>query len=357
MSRVRDAGVRDAGGRRGNAPGASVGGDVIEGVWLSQPDAVGAWLDVLMGLVRLGSAEKRAIRDELDSHLRDRVRDLMLTGLHESNATREAIAELGDAAELAARYARASKSPARRRIAMNLGLFGMAGAALVTSLMALSGGGDPSHPEISVYAAPGQQRQAVPIGRVSVTGKPLEEVLRGVAQSAGKRLSVEWNSLAPLGLEPVTEVTLDVADGDLAQVFGAINAGTVRGEVASGIDHGGVMDYRIADGVLRVASAHVFDMEERVLVTIDLSAAQLRGVAEDEIHSLVTTFIEPDGWVDNGGEIAVMSIVGTKMFVKAPPRVIEGVRWIVRECGIDSSAITPSAESQQSAVRDGAPGR
>lgn len=339
-------------------PGLSGGErDAIDSMWLSQPDPVGAWLDVLMGLVRLGSAEKRAIRDELDSHLRDRVRDLMLTGLHEANATREAIAELGDAAELAARYARASKSPARRRIAMNIGLFGMAGAALVTSFVAMSGGGEPSRPEISVYAASGQQRQAVPIGRVSATGKPLEEVLREVALSTGKRLSVDWHSLAPLGLETVTEVTLDVTDGDLSQVFGAINTGSVRGEVPSGIDRQGAIDYRIADGVLRVASAHAFDMQERVLVTIDLSAAQLRGVAEDEIHSLVTTFIEPEGWVDNGGEVSAMSIVGTKLFVKAPPRVIEGVRWIVRECGIDSPAIDPSAQSRESENRDGDSGR
>lgn len=318
--------------------------DVIEAVWLSQPDPVGAWLDVLMGLVRLGGAEKRAIRDELDSHLRDRVRDLMLTGLHEPIATREAIAELGDAAELAARYARASKSPARRRIAMNMGLFGMAGAALVTSFVAMQqpgGTGGPGQKQagMSVYSgAPASVQERVPVGAVQVEGMPLAEVLTSVAARAGKRLAVDWNSLAPLGMEPVSEVTLNISEADLPSIFDAINADAIRGDVPQEMARDDAVSFRVADGVLRVASAHAFDVQERILVTIDIAHVIEEGVGEDQIRDLVISFIEPDGWVDNGGEIAAMSIVGSKLFVKAPPRVIEGVRWIVGQFAAPAGA-------------------
>lgn len=326
--------------RRGDEGGASGAGDVVEGVWLSQADPVGAWLDVLMGLVRLGSAEKRAIRDELDSHLRDRVRDLMLTGLREQIATREAIGELGDAAELAARYARASRSPARRRIAMNMGLFGMAGAALVTSFVAMQQpGGSGSRDQsglagMSVYAGTGAgvDDEAVKVGSVSVDDTPLAEVLRQVAKSADKRLLVDWPSLGGLGFESVTPISVDVPDADLPTLFSAIRA------VAEVDPQIGRLEYRVDDTTLRVASGHAFDMQERILVTIDIAHVIEEGVGEDQIRDLVISFIEPDGWVDNGGEIAAMSIVGTKLFVKAPPRVIEGVRWIVGQFAVPAGA-------------------
>lgn len=356
MSTASEAGV-GARSRGGDVSDASGAGDVVEGVWLSQPDPVGAWLDVLMGLVRLGGAEKRGIRDELDSHLRDRVRDLMLTGLREQIATREAIAELGDAAELAARYARASKSPARRRIAMNLGLFGMAGAALVTSFVAMqqpggSGGsgaggqGQRQPAGMSVYPGAGSGDEAVQVGSVRVEGMPLEELLRQVAKSVDKRLLVDWLSLGELGLESVTPVRLDVPDTDLASLFEALRSVS---EVDPRI---GRLEYRVDDTTFRVASRYAFDLAERVIVTIDLTEAQELGVGEEEIVALVTAFIEPDQWTVNGGDVATMSIVGTKLFVKAPPRIIEGVRWIVGQFAAPASAkVTGGEGSAASGMR------
>lgn len=317
---------------------------VVEDVWLSQPDPVGSWLDVLMGLVRLPPAERRSIRDELDSHLRDRVRDIMLTGLDEVSATREAIAELGDAAELATRYGRASRAPARRRLAMNIGMLGVACAALVTSVVALNGETQPAG--MSVYPGePAIAQERVPVGALRVENAPLAEVLSRVAAGAGKRLTVDWNSLAPLGLETVTEVTLDMAEADLASIFDAINAIAVRGDVPPEMAREGQIAFRVGDGVLRVASAHVFDRADRVIATIDISSVLERGVEADEITWLVMSFIEPDQWVENGGDISTMSIVGGKMFIKAPPRVIEGVRWIVGELSSDEEAAGPGADA------------
>ncbi len=303
--------------------------DVVEGVWLSQPDPVGAWLDVLMGLVRLGGAEKRAIRDELDSHLRDRVRDLMLTGLHEPVATREAIAELGDAAELAARYARASKSPARRRIAMNLGLFGMAGAALVTSFVAMQqpggSGGSGSGPEARAYQAPAlaaPEHASKSVGKVEFSDTPLAEVLRRVADSAGLMLLVDERSLESIGLMQDSPVTMSLKEATLQTVMDELAAWSSN-------ESGMGLSYRVRDGVLRVAGAHDLDLADRMLVTIDVSGPIESGISGEEICDLVKTFIEPESWEDNGGDLGRMNVVGTKMFIRATPRMIEGTRWIV----------------------------
>lgn len=309
---------------RGSA--MSGGEGAVEQMWLSQPDPVGAWLDVLMGLVRVGASEKRAIRDELDSHLRDRVRDLMLTGLHESNATREAIAELGDAAELAARYARAAKSPARRRIAMHVGLFGMAGAALVTSMVAIQQPGrDGPGPAALAYQP---QEQVAPeqatktIGKVEMRDMPLEQVLEFAASSAGLSLSMTEAGYDRLGVMADSPVTVVLKEATLGRLLDAVSAQLSEG----GAEH---LAFRVENGTLRIASAHDFDMEERVLVTIDVSGPMDRGIDGEEIKQLAMEFIEPDAWVDNGGDLGQMNIVGDRMFLKAPPRMVEGVRWIV----------------------------
>ena len=71
------------------------------------------------------------------------VRDQMLAGVSECDAVRTAVAELGDAAALARRFREAGKTPLRRT-AMNLAVLGVAGAAMVTSLVAVGGGTRPA---------------------------------------------------------------------------------------------------------------------------------------------------------------------------------------------------------------------
>lgn len=309
---------------------------------LSQPDPIGSWLDVLTRLLRTTPSEARSIRDELDSHLRDRVRDIMLTGMDEVRATRDAIAELGDAADLASRYERASRNPTRRRFAMNIGLLGVAGAALVTSMVALQQPGGAAGPEARAYKAP---ETALPegatrsIGRFHVEDTQAHEVIEQAAAAAGLRASISSKAMESIGSAPNGSVTMSMDDATLQRALEEVWTQLSIGP------EGDRLAYRVRDGVLRVTTAHELDMVERVLVTIDISGPQERGVADEQICELVQTFIEPDAWVDNGGDLGEMSVVGDKMFVRAPPRMIEGVRWIVGELSNDKQASGPGADS------------
>ncbi|MFG0259359.1 MAG: permease prefix domain 1-containing protein, partial [Phycisphaerales bacterium JB041] len=115
-------------------------------------DQIGSWLDRLVRLTRLPSAEASELREELDAHLRDRVRDLMLVGHDEPDAIHRSISELGDLAQLAQRYREASRTP-RRRLFMNLAVIAVAGSALGLSTLALQSG-QPESP--SAALAPGE---------------------------------------------------------------------------------------------------------------------------------------------------------------------------------------------------------
>jgi hypothetical protein len=102
------------------------------------PDAssVNSWLELLTSLLELPEDERRAVRDELESHLRDRVHDLTLSGLNEAQASSRAISELGDAALLARRFKEAIE-PSKRRLIMNVAAISIASAAILFSGIAV----------------------------------------------------------------------------------------------------------------------------------------------------------------------------------------------------------------------------
>ncbi len=288
-------------------------------------DPVGQWLDVLGRMLPpdLGTD----VREELESHVRERVRDLILAGQDEATAVGNAVAELGDAAAVAQRYRSAAQPPHRRRL-MNLAIFSVAGAALMTSLFAVTRPGTPAPQH--VYQ-PGQPM------RVSVTPEPrvaalemdkvkLGDAISRLAQSAKATPVIRWANLESAGLTPETTVTLDAPAGTISEVFAAIN-GTLA---ANALET--VIDFRLREGTLEVARPIWFDQLETTLVRYDLSPIGDRGVADDEFIALVMQFVHPDDWKDNGGELAEFCVVGGEsLFIKAPPRFHEGVRWFMNQ--------------------------
>lgn len=129
-------------------------------------DAASAWLDRVTAMLRVPASERDAIRAELNEHLRERIRDLMLAGASEHAATSQAISELGDAASLARRYQEAIE-PSSRRSLMHVGLATAATAALVFSGAALVQNGGPSNPTPAT----------APVAVAAPTLTPNEEVL------------------------------------------------------------------------------------------------------------------------------------------------------------------------------------
>lgn len=108
------------------------------------------WLSMLVGM--LPGSQAQGIRDELETHLRDRVHDLMVGGMKEAEAMRVAIAEVGEAADLAAKY-RALQNEPRRRLVMYGSVLGIAGAAFVVSVTSLIAGNRPQQPGQPANAA------------------------------------------------------------------------------------------------------------------------------------------------------------------------------------------------------------
>ncbi|MFG0304861.1 MAG: permease prefix domain 1-containing protein [Phycisphaerales bacterium JB040] len=132
----------------------------------SRRDPINDWLDVFIRLLELKPSESRAVRDELEDHLRSRVDDLIITGVGESDAVRTAVAELGETAILAKRFKHA-QHPSRRRTLMSTALVAVAASALTLGAFSFMS------PPGSITATAGQ---AAPNSIIALADPPEGEV-------------------------------------------------------------------------------------------------------------------------------------------------------------------------------------
>lgn len=294
-------------------------------------DAMGDWLRVLGKLLKLPEAHRLAIMQELDSHIRDRARDLMLNGENEAKAVQTAIEELGDAADLAQRFASAHHTP-RRRLMMNIGVFGMAGVALVTSFVALNGGSVPVHaPRAALYepsptsTAPQEPEAPARVGTLELKDARLDEAFEYLAESQRTVSRAYWAALEQHGFSPDTRVSVKLRNSDLTTAISVMNDATGGGR------HGASLDYRLSDGVLEVAPRAYFDRRESVLMSYDIRDLHEQSIEDEKLTKLVQDLVEPEQWKDNGGEVASLHVLGERLFAKAPPRMQKMVGWVIEE--------------------------
>ncbi|MCC6677864.1 MAG: hypothetical protein IT436_12020 [Phycisphaerales bacterium] len=325
-------------------------------------DSICSWLDVLVKLLRLPEAERAAVREELEAHLSERVRDLMVTGLSEVEASGRAIAELGDMAGLAQRFNRAARPVARRRL-MNLGMLAVAGAGLIAGVAALTG---PREDRVAVAVfAPEVTKEAAQAAGGKFDVPPDASWARfyeAAGQGLGLPVVVNWGQLAAIAgsgaLGPNERATVTGSGLTLPEALAMVNEG-----LASADDG---IDYRVHDGRLEIATVAYFDRRETVLATYDLA-----GIVEARLHDadptarqvvtqqvseqvaiLIRDLVHPNLWRDNGGDRASLAVFGTKLFVTAPKRMHPKIRWVLSELpSADGEAMPQAAISTASIER------
>ncbi len=307
---------------------------------LGEPRSIAAWLHGLSRRMNVPASERRAVCDELDAHLRQRVQELMLCGQSEAKATAGAIEELGDADELARRYTQAYSYPRRRRI-MQIGMFGIAGAAVVTAIVTFNGPG--SVIPTSAFQPPREEPPAA-LRDIKITADlslRWDDFFQAIGQGASLPVFVHWPQLRGLSGGDVPTFSPDNGIGVDLQGFSLDAAITMLNDHANLTSDMGLA-YRVQDGRIIFSSQAFFDRQETVLVTYDLTAAigarqgDIDGGATtqeviDSIKQLVTALVHPDLWAENGGDLARMQTYGTKLFVSAPSRLQPKVQWVLAE--------------------------
>lgn len=298
------------------------------------PD-IGNYLDRLGTRLRIGEPRRSEVLIEIEDHVRDRTRDLMVNGLAERDALAKAIGELPEPAVLAARLTAAIKLPQRRRI-MNMAIFGLGGVAILSALTVMSRPGDQQ--VASVYTPPAAQSTA---GAAQI-GAQRNATWDGFFASAGKAASmpvfVHWAPLAEIdnNIHLGAGMTVELGEGlSLDRALGLVNDALNLGE-----DDG--VAYRVEDGTLVFSTTAYFDRRDTVLTSFDLSdlavspggepmsAGELE-VLMRNVSTLIQKLVHENLWGNNGGDRAAMNAFGSKLFIKAPKRIIPKIEWVLRE--------------------------
>ncbi|MCK6475840.1 MAG: permease prefix domain 1-containing protein [Phycisphaerales bacterium] len=304
-------------------------------------DVAGEFLARLDRRLHLPQPHRRQVLDELACHLDERVRDLMVTGVTEEQASRRAVDELGDPAVLARRFERAHRAPRRRRT-MNMLMIGLASAAALTGALTLR------TPQVTIRSAvypPPDAAQTASQKTMDIQGLP-QDVQWGdffalAASVSGKTPVVHWGALRELdsdnfgpghslGIDQLTDQKLT-----LDQFLDLIN--TEKGFLSDNR-----IEYRDEEGRLIFATTHYFDRRETRLVTYDVSElvlarlgestddADLVQAAVQEVADLIRALVESNIWDVNGGQASITTY-GTKLFVRVPQRFLPRIEWVLEQ--------------------------
>lgn len=290
------------------------------------PDSIDTWLAVLVRLLHVPTGQRAAIRDEIEAHLRERVRDLLIAGVAEHEAIRTAISELGEVADLARRFDQASRHRLRRTI-MNFAMLGI-GAITIGAATIMFRGSPPQPARIAVFdpqapAARGDDKSV----SAAFNGHELGPVLQYLAEASGLDLVIDRRALEDAGVSLEDQITLNLTGArPLSQVLDLVLA-QLDSPVA----------WRAADGILEVSTSSVLDRRDIVLASFDVQEV-LEMIAGDlndyeqavaTLESLMIEYVEPEAWIVNGGDLGTLRVVGGRMFVKAPARFHEPIQWIL----------------------------
>lgn len=352
-------------------------------------DSLAAWLDLVTSLLRLPAGQAAEIREELESHLRDRVRDLMLGGLDAEEAMTRAISELGDAADLAARFRSARRDSPRRRAMNTIGLGVAAGAAVISMAALLRPGAQPVPTPATIQTAAESSGTGEGAGqpyrvemRYRVKPTTLDDAVARIAELESQLRAMRAEVLSeaiparsaqadPLELK---EIRLEEIDGlSLADAL-AVVASKVRLklEILGDVDTAGKVDivrnsmfsnvrdtlpcarlfgvvfgsltYRIRGETMQVASQEFFvnrDYSLRAYAVGGLVATSSArqspqgpiGGGQSLINTLqqLSPLPEPGERLINPGRVGTYALVGPTLFVDGPEIVHERVRWILRQ--------------------------
>jgi hypothetical protein len=294
--------------------------------------AITSWLARLEALLGLPAPTSSEIVEELETHLRERVDDLVRSGTPEAQAVHLAISELGDIADLAVGYRRAHRTSPWRPIMKAL-LFVAVGSAITLGASALAPGapapaGQPSGVRVYAPEQGGWQASEAHAPKpvtVSLADQPFAEVLEAIARTQGMQLHLQRAALETYGIGIEDHTSFEVKNMPLDRALAMLNDSLARSGPES-------VDVRFADGLMEVAPRSFFDRRESVLAAYDISDL-LSVVDAEELSDLLTSIAEPESWMENGGELAAARVVqGTgRLFVTAPPRIQARVSWILEQ--------------------------
>jgi hypothetical protein len=141
-------------------------------------------------------------------------------------------------------------------------------------------------------------------------------------------VNVYWDVLDQQGIKPDAPIGVPLSNVSIETALAIANERLGGGDKQ--------IACRVTGDALEVSTLHHFDKREITLRAYDVGSVltafePVRQPAEvaQELQTLVRGVIDPEQWRENGGDLAQMYMVGTKLFVTAPARFHPTVEWIL----------------------------
>lgn len=226
-----------------------------------------------------------------------------------------------------------------RTLLVLVAVTGWASAGLLAGVLLMDGarrGGTAAVPPNPIQAAArnGDQHPETPISLAGV--KTGDQFMKQLAIAFGKPVHPHWEHML---LRADQSVRFDLPSADVATAFRLLNSQVNN-------PFGDVLDYRLFPDHVEVATLRYFDQSEMTAVNYDLTSLvrAIRAAApasaggppsEGQIVQTVIRTIEDnvamEAWMDNGGDLGRISVVGSGMLVTAPQRFHPQIAWVLEQ--------------------------
>lgn len=187
---------------------------------------------------------------------------------------------------------------------------------------------------------------------IDLNNNAFEDVITFIASTARVDIDVDWDSLADIGIDPDTPVTLRLRNASLETVLDRVVSRVSDRSLPAG--------WAVQDGIITIASDEVlrrntvleiYDIRDLLFVVprfdnapeFDLSSAlqssqgggggqspfQTTGQQQDDVPfedrvnaivNLIQTTVDPNGWVENGGDTSSISQLNGNFVITTTPR-------------------------------------
>jgi len=171
------------------------------------------YLTLLAGLLRLSGKQRKAIAEELRSHLEDRLEELVADGVSREEAVKQALAEFGDAAGLAGQFAAISRNRKRRWL-VRLTTFSVAATLLVAASLVIFWPGRNAGPGVAAVEAQAPKGADPFAPPVSAPGPQVAGERRGEHVTPRTRVEAELDKPTSVDFveQPLKDALMYLAD-------------------------------------------------------------------------------------------------------------------------------------------------
>ncbi len=301
---------------------------------LAQFESIDSWLAVFVRLLPLPDEDRDEIAGELEGHLREQVRDLMVSGHDERQAVQIAVSEIGNIAELATRFGKAHSYPKRRRLmhaAIATAAVGVIGIGALTMVAPEQGA------NFSVFQekVASLEMQAVLDRRIDADFEDMAfgDVVAFMAETLDENFVISVRDMEDHGISPAdTMIHFRLSNVRVGKVLDLLEE-----QVNGGLRY---LTWHVGDDVIEFGNRERFDRRTSELVSYDIAPILLSmwerydieyEDAMSQIADVLMSMVSPEDWHDMGGDLAHMNFVGGKIFIEAPKHMHEQIAWILSE--------------------------